>query len=693
MSKKFKGILDEVKFKIMFGTAVPAIIMVLLAGLGVFVVYLMQDKRNVKSLEVGETVQLVSTLDTSIEGIEWKSSDVNVATVDSTGLVRGISPGDVDVKLTIDSEVIDEYRVIVYTYNEDGKQLYNPVTKLDISSKENNLYVGDKLTLTAKVTPDDATNKELHWESSNQNIATVNQHGEVTAVNEGTVDITVKSINNVEATAKINVSRKKATPAPVTQTVKASEIVINEGTGGSFKPGLTKQLTTTILPENTTDKTVTWKSNNPKVAKVDSNGKVTTNAIGVAIITATTSNGKTNKYIMTVSKNVNPELVVNKTNVSTNVGNNIQLYASNNTGSAITYKSSNTSIATVDKNGKVTTKRTGNVTITVSSDNINKKVNISILGYRVHYINTGTFGDAILLESNGKYGMIDVGPTEGGTIVKAYLDSLNIKQLEFIIFSHPHVDHNGAMQYLLNSGLTVNTIYQKEYTYKDSSAYNGVKNTLNRVNNIINTATKSGTKFVYVDKSFKEGQSINLGDMKIYFYNNIQRILYERKDGDVFNYETSQYWATHTENVNSIVNLITVNNHSLLSTADMNSYRLYSNILNRVYKITPRLDVYKIGHHAYHNCTGDEELIIPASYYIVTNSIDDKYGDGGYIISNDIVSEDGEQFYSCFHQMHLNMCDAYYSLNSTKSIIVNFSNSNVSLSGGGLGRNSSSRCR
>ena len=228
MSKKFKGILDEVKFKIMFGTAVPAIIMVLLAGLGVFFVYLMQDKRNVKSLEVGETVQLVSTLDTSIEGIEWKSSDVNVATVDSTGLVRGISPGDVSVKLTIDSEVIDEYRVIVYTYNEDGKQLYNPVTKLDISSKENNLYVGDKLTLTAKVTPDDATNKELHWESSNQNIATVNQHGEVTAVNEGTVDITVKSINNVEATAKINVSRKKTTPAPVTQTVKVLVVHLNQ---------------------------------------------------------------------------------------------------------------------------------------------------------------------------------------------------------------------------------------------------------------------------------------------------------------------------------------------------------------------------------------------------------------------------------------------------------------------------------
>ena len=687
---------EKILEKIKYGTALPAIIMLLLASVTLGVYYIVtKDDRTVKSLEVGESIQLVSNtnLDTSIEGIEWKSSDVNVATVTSDGTVKAISPGDVNIRLTIDGETIDKYRVIVYTYNKDGKETYIPVTKLDLFPKDNNMFVGSKINLSTKITPDDATNKEIKWSSSNQNIATVNQSGEVTAVSEGTVDITVSSTNNITSTAKVTVSKKQSTTPISGKKNEVSSISIDQGNNGLFKVGVTKQLTATILPANATNKTVTWSSDKPKIASVDKNGKVKMHAEGIATITATSSNGKKAYYVISVNSYVNPELSVNTNPIYSAVGNTIQLNASNNTGSPITYKSSNNVIATVDNNGNVKTNRTGSTTITITSDGITKKVNVNVTGYRIHFIGLDQSGDAILLESDGKFAMIDAGTQSAQQRVKKYLDDLKVKHLDFLIITHPHSDHNGSIAYLLNSGIKIDTIYQKEYTFKDSTAFYGSTTTKDRVNNIINIAKKQGTKIVFVDKTFKEGQSITLGNIKVYFYNVIQRLVNEKNDNDIFNYYTTQYYAKDSENLNSIANLIVANNHTLLTTGDMNNANILNGILENVKKVTNKLDIYKISHHGYYNCTGKQNLYIQANNYIVTNSIDTKLGDGNYALTNDIVNNNGNMLTSCFSYMHINMCDAYYANDATNSIIVNFSNSNTILSGGGLGRNTSNRCR
>lgn len=687
---------EKILEKIKYGTALPAIIMLLLASITLGVYYIVtKDDRTVKSVEVGETIQLVSNtnLDTSIEGIEWKSSDVNVATVTSDGTVKAISPGDVNIRLTIDGETIDKYRVIVYTYNKDGKETYIPVTKLDLFPKDNNMFVGSKINLSAKITPDDATNKEIKWSSSNQNIATVNQSGEVTAISEGTADITVSSANNITSTAKVTVSKKQSTTPISGNKKEVSSISIDQGNNGLFKVGVTKQLTATILPANATNKTVTWSSDKPKIASVDKNGKVKMNAEGIATITATSSNGKKAYYVISVNSYVNPELSVNTNPIYTAVGNTIQLNASNNTGSPITYKSSNNVIATVDNNGNVKTNRTGSTTITITSDDITKKVNVNVTGYRIHFIGLDQSGDAILLESDGKFAMIDAGTQSAQQRVKKYLDDLNVKHLDFLIITHPHIDHNGSIAYLLNSGIKINTIYQKEYTFKDSTAFYGSTSTKDRVNNIINLANKYGTKIVYVDKTFKEGQSITLGNIKIYFYNVIQRVVTTRGENEQFNYETSQYWVNKTENPNSIANLIVANNHTLLTTGDITDNNILNGIISRVSAITNYLDVYKISHHGYYNCTGQKDLTINAKYYIATNSINTKFGDGNYALSNTEVNYNGEILKACFAYMHLDMCNVHFSNDATNSIIVNFSNSNTILSGGGLGRNTSNRCR
>lgn len=682
-------VIEKLKHKIRYGTAIPALAMLIIAALVVVIYYFtIRDTREAKSLEVGDSLQLVASVDTSIEGIEWRTSDVNIATVESDGTIKGISPGEVEIKLVIDGETIDKYRVIVYDYNDETEKKYIAIKNLKITPNNSNITVGEKVLLSVNIDPEDATNKTLKWESSDQNIVTVNQTGEVTAISEGTATISVKSTNNVvaKATVKVKKSNKKPTPtATPNSSTSTTEITINQGMTGSFRPGATKQLTASASD-------VTWKSSNTKVATVDANGLVTMNVNGIAIISATTTNGLKALYIVSINKYIPAELTVPVEKISLTAGNSNQLNAENNTGTKIAYSSSNTRVATVSDDGTVNAHSTGNATITVSSDEIVKKVEVSVKGYRIHFIDIDGPGDAILLEANGKYAMIDSGTSTAQSKVKNYLDKFNIKQLEFMVITHPHVDHNGAVNYLLNNGIKINTIYQKEYTNKDLTAYSGSASTKNRVNSIIDNATNRGTQIVYVDKTFNDGQAVDLEGMKVYFFNTTQRLVTESNGTEGFDYYSSQNWANQSENLNSISNLIVANNHSLLTTGDLNEYNILSSVLLKVNAIAPNLDVYKISHHGYFNCTGKAYMTVNANRYIVTNTIDDKLGDGNYSITNDIVNNNGNQLTSCFAYMSLNMCDAYYSADSSNGIIVNFSNNRASFSGGGYGRNNSNRC-
>ena len=108
----------------------------------------------------------------------------------------------------------------------------------------------------------------IQWSSSNTNVLTVDQEGLVTAVGAGSATITATAVGTEisSTTAQITV-----------QAVEAQSITINEYTGSNIeiREGETFQLTATVLPENTTDKTVTWESSNTNYATVDQNGLVT----------------------------------------------------------------------------------------------------------------------------------------------------------------------------------------------------------------------------------------------------------------------------------------------------------------------------------------------------------------------------------------------------------------------------------
>ena len=138
--------------------------------------------------------------------------------------------------------------------------------------------------------------------------------------------------------------------------------------------GKTSNLRATVYPSNASNKKCTWSSSNTSVATVDSNGKVTAKASGTATITVKTANGKTASCNVTVQavQAVPTSVSLNKTSLTLDVGKSYTLtktVSPSNAVTSYTWRSSNTSVATVDKNGKVTAKASGTATITVKTSN------------------------------------------------------------------------------------------------------------------------------------------------------------------------------------------------------------------------------------------------------------------------------------------------------------------------------------
>ena len=150
------------------------------------------------------------------------------------------------------------------------------VTSIMLSQTSVTLSSGESVSLTATITPENATNKTITWSSSNTSIATVS-NGKVTAVAVGKATITAK-IGNVKAECSVTVNPIDVTSITLSQT----SVTLSSGESVS--------LTATITPENATNKTITWSSSNTSIATV-SNGKVTAVAVGKATITAKASNG------------------------------------------------------------------------------------------------------------------------------------------------------------------------------------------------------------------------------------------------------------------------------------------------------------------------------------------------------------------------------------------------------------------
>ena len=175
------------------------------------------------------------------------------------------------------------------------------VTGVTLSETTLTLDVGESDTLTATITPSNATDQNVTWSSDNESVATVDQNGRVTAVAQGGATITA-AVDGKSAECYVTVNA--AAPVPVTS-------VSLDKTSLELTEGKTAQLTATVEPNNATNKNVTWESSNTSVATVDANGLVTAVSAGTATITVTTvDGGKTDTCTVTVREEA-PDRPVN----------------------------------------------------------------------------------------------------------------------------------------------------------------------------------------------------------------------------------------------------------------------------------------------------------------------------------------------------------------------------------------------
>ena len=321
--------------------------------------------KTTTSIEVGKIDTLVATISPSNATnklIAWSSSNSNVATVNN-GVVTAKTVGTANITVTTAN---GKTATCVVTVKTPVPQEV-AVTGVTLNKTNVSLEVGKTDTLVATISPSNATNKLIAWSSSNSNVATVN-NGVVTAKTVGTANITVTTANGKTATCVVTVK------TPVPQEVAVTGVTLNK-TNVSLEVGKTDTLVATISPSNATNKIIAWSSSNTSIATVDANGKITGKAAGTVTITAKTNNGKTAACKVTITKQ---EVAVtginlNKTTASIDVGSTITLTAtispSNATNKIIAWSSSNTSIATVDANGKITGKAAGTVTITAKTNN------------------------------------------------------------------------------------------------------------------------------------------------------------------------------------------------------------------------------------------------------------------------------------------------------------------------------------
>ena len=256
-----------------------------------------------------------------------------------------------------------------------------PITVAEIRLSQSTLSMkkGETAALTVTITPENATDKSVDWTSSDTKIATVDSTGKVTAVSAGTAIITCMAKDGSDKKATCEVTVTDPTP-PKPSVVKVTKITLNKTTASVGK-GKTMQLTATVTPTNATNKAVTWKSSNTKIATVSSTGKVTAKSAGTVTITCTAKDGSGKKATckVTVTEPKPPvkptvkvtKVTLNKKAATLSPKETLTLRATvtptNATNNAVTWKSSNTKIATVSSTGRVTAKSAGTVTITCTA--------------------------------------------------------------------------------------------------------------------------------------------------------------------------------------------------------------------------------------------------------------------------------------------------------------------------------------
>lgn len=301
-----------------------------------------------ESIDISAAVYPANSCNTSVH-LETSDSDV-IALKD--GKLTAVGCGTATITATSFNDKVSSITITVNPIEVEEVNIPDCPVEIDL---------GESITLEAIVTPADATYPEITWESSDDSILTVESDGKLTAISIGNATITATAKNGISTSISID----------VVEVIAESIEIIGED---HLLIGSQAQLSVEFTPENTTEKDVIWLSDNNAVLSVDEDGIITAHQIGTAVITA-----QQKDTYAKIEITVEP-IAVTEVQILTTIPEDIHpgdmldfsaaVLPEDATYPAITWSTSDESIATIDENGHFEAHSRGTVVITATADGI-----------------------------------------------------------------------------------------------------------------------------------------------------------------------------------------------------------------------------------------------------------------------------------------------------------------------------------
>lgn len=241
------------------------------------------DKKDIK-LDLNRAVVITAKVNPSNatnKNVIWSSSNSNIASVDKYGIVTGKSEGvAIITATTVDKNL--SAACIVRVNSPKGNIV--PVTGIKLNKNALIMKMGVNERLIAVVSPINATNKNVIWESDDSSVVSVDQKGMLTALKPGLATITVRTEDR-NYTASCTVVVEYRAELGIDKIRINKEVLV-------LKEKQSYTLKATITPGTGRTSDIVWKSSDPKVAYIDGNGKVYAKDEGFAVITVSTKDGR-----------------------------------------------------------------------------------------------------------------------------------------------------------------------------------------------------------------------------------------------------------------------------------------------------------------------------------------------------------------------------------------------------------------
>ena len=343
--------------------------------------------KSIMMISAGYKEQLSAVIapgDATNQNLLWSSSNTAAATVDSSGTVTGVADGTaVITATTVDGGLTASCSCTV-------SAVAVSVDSVALNKTSTVILAGGSETLYAAVSPSLASNKSVSWSSSNSAVASVDSSGTVTGKSAGAATITVTTSDRGRTASCVCT----ITAAAVSVTGVSISSTLTISTGSS------SLITATVTPSDATNQNIIWSSSDSTVATVDG-GVVTGKSGGTTTITATSVDGnKTATCTVTVTVPVS-SLSIASTLGLVAAGNTFSLTVTFNGGTSapsdtvVTWKSLDSTVATVSTAGLVTAVGYGTTTIIATSHDGGKTAEcvVTVSGYRLKYNANGATGD------------------------------------------------------------------------------------------------------------------------------------------------------------------------------------------------------------------------------------------------------------------------------------------------------------